>query len=221
MSTSEIYVPIKDINKLLDQTEYRYGTFNATAQSDDFRLNRLDKYKGKGIYENMVKWGTVWEYKNFQIPESMAVVSDYLLLRSLIAKNCSENYRMLEGKLNFEEVAFAMKPDHELLKNITRKLTEYGRNGDLTRWEAEERWTCDDPPADSRPPHYINAEKLKGLHTLIAAAAAAALIQSFAVWTFHKWRQNGKVTPKETGFDGAITQTASSIRHDGKEMTAK
>ena len=210
MSNSEAEIPITRIVDLLKQDQYKYGVFNGTATLDDFKLDLLYFYRDKGIYDKIVDWGTIWEVKGFKLPDNEAVVDDYLLLRSIMAKNCHIDYRLLEGKLNFEEVAFAMRRNHELLANITRKITEYGRDGDLTKWEADERFTCDEAPKSSDPPHTIDAKKMKGLYTVVASAAALGLLQSVGAWIARNWRKKGKVEAMEKDFDAEITQTTTT-----------
>ena len=223
MSNSQKDIPIREIRQLLQQgrsAKYKYGTFQGTAALDDFRYEHLENYDRK-IYDNIMEWGTAWDLnENFTLPKDHAVVDDYLLLHSIMSRNCSADYRLLAGRLNFEEVAFAMKKNHDLFPNITRKMTKYGRDGDLTKWRSNEKWSCDATPKNTAQPKVIDVAQMKGLFTILYAAAGVALIESFMGWIFRKWRKDGKVFVAEKEFDGDIMQISSEKLDSHKKAVA-
>ena len=92
MSNSEPVLPIDDILTLLNQEDIRYGTFEGTATADDFKCKLIEDFNDREIYENMLKWGTIWQQKNFTLEDKPgpAVVGDYVLLHSMIANNCDK-----------------------------------------------------------------------------------------------------------------------------------
>ena len=150
------------------------------------------------------------------------MVDDSLLLQAVIADNCAEDYRMLSGRLNFEEVAFAMRPNHDLFLNITKRMTKYGRDGDLNKWRTIEKWTCDGPPQTAAKPQVIDVEKMKGLFTCLYAAAGVALLESFIGWSLRKWRKDSKVSAVENEFSGgAVNQISSKKLDHGKTANGK
>ena len=226
MSNSEPKLKIENIGDLLRQDDIRYGTFKDTAAWADFKNKQLEDWNETKIFENMIKWNTIWDIPNndnFTLYDQTkhAIVDDYLLLHSLMLTNCSSDYRLLEGRLNFEEVAFAMRKNHSLFEDVTRLMTKYGRDGDLTKWRGDEKMSCDDPPANPTQPDVIDVYQMKGLFTILYAAAGVALIESFIGWSLRKWRKNSKVTAKDDkDFNGAITHISSNQLEQNNNQTA-